>query len=94
MKREELAKELKKIIKTGEISIGLRDAKRIIKSGKAKIIIVANNAIEVPEGNVPVIKFDGDGFELGALCGKPFSTSVITVVSEGKGNLSSMVKRS
>ncbi|NPA75397.1 MAG: 50S ribosomal protein L30e [Euryarchaeota archaeon] len=92
MKREVLAKEMKKIMKTGKIYLGMRQAERAIKNGEAKLLIVANNAPEVPEASVPIIKLDGDGFELGALCGKPFSVAIVTVVSEGEGKLSSMVK--
>lgn len=92
MNKEALAKELKKVIQTGKIYIGIKQAKKAIKNGEAKLIVVANNAPEEIEANVPVIKFDGDGFELGALCGKPFSVSVITIISEGEGKLVSMVK--
>ena len=92
MNRDTLAKELKKIIKTGKIYIGLKQAKKAIAKGEAKLLIVATNAPESISGDVPHVQFDGDGFELGALCGKPFSVSVVTVVSEGESKLSAMVK--
>ncbi len=92
MNKEALAKELKKVIETGKIYLGIKQAKKAIKNEKAKLIVVANNAPENIDSNVPVIKFEGDGFELGALCGKPFSVSVITIISEGEGKLLSMVK--
>ncbi len=93
MDRETLAKELKKVINSGKMYFGMKQAKKAIKKGEAKVIIVASNAPNAIDAeNVPIIKFDGDGFELGALCGKPFSISVVTVVSEGEARLSSMVK--
>ncbi len=92
MNRDTLAKELKKIIKTGKIYIGIKQAKKAIAKGEAKLLIVATNAPESISGDVPQVQFDGDGFELGALCGKPFSVSVVTVVSEGESKLSAMVK--
>jgi len=92
MNRDTLAKELKKIIKTGKIYLGLKQAKKAIAKGEAKLLIVATNAPKELNTEVPQVKFDGDGFELGALCGKPFSVSVVTVVSEGESKLSAMVK--
>ncbi len=92
MNRDALAKEMKKIMKTGKVYLGYRQALKAIKKGEAKLIIVASNAPETIDTDVPVIKFEGDGFELGALCGKPFSVSVVTVVSEGESNILSMVK--
>ena len=92
MEKEIIARELKKIISTGKIYLGLKQAKKAIKTGEAKLIILANNAPEMPKGNVPILKFDGDGFELGALCGKPFSVAVVTIVSEGESKLLGMVK--
>ncbi len=92
MNRDVLAKELKKIIKTGKIYIGIKQAKKAISNGEAKLLIIANNAPEKIDANVPIIEFEGDGFDLGAICGKPFSVSVVTVVSEGESKLSAMVK--
>ncbi len=92
MKKEVLAKEMKNVIKTGKVYLGLKQAKKAIKKGEAKLLIVANNAPEIPEANVPIIKLDGDGFDLGTLCGKPFSVAVVTVISEGESKLSAMVK--
>ncbi len=92
MEKEVIARELKKIMNTGKVYLGLKQAKKAIKKGEAKLIILANNAPEIPGGNVPVLKFDGDGFELGALCGKPFSVAAVTVVSEGESKLLRMVK--
>ncbi len=92
MNKEAIAKEMKKVMKTGKVYLGYKQALKAIKKGEAKLIIVANNAPHRIEADVPVIEIDGDGFDLGALCGKPFSVSVVTIVSEGDSKILSMVK--
>ncbi len=93
--RDVISKEMKKILKTGKVYFGLKQAKKAMEKGEAKLIIVADNCPEkkeVEKWNITKIMFDGDGMELGALCGKPFNISVLTIVDEGEGSLSKMVK--
>ena len=92
MEKEIIARELKKIMKSGKVYLGMKQAKKAIEKGEAKLIIVASNAPEALSADVPILKFDGDGFELGALCGKPFSVSAVTVISEGESKIIGMVK--
>jgi large subunit ribosomal protein L30e len=95
MNREDIRRELKKILKTGKVYFGVKQAKKAIEKGEVKLIIVANNCPEKEEiesWDVPKIMFDGDGIELGAFCGKPFNVSVLTIVDEGEGKLLKMVK--
>ena len=94
MEKETIGKELKKIISTGKVYFGVKQAKKALKNGEAKILIVANNCPEKFEKvNVPRIDFEGDGFELGALCGKPFNVSVVSVIDPGESGLPKMVKK-
>ena len=95
MNREDIRKEIKKILNTGKVYYGIKQARKAIDKGEAKLIIVADNCPEKEEirgWNIPKIMFDGDGIELGALCGKPFNVSVLTIVEEGEGKLLRMVK--
>ena len=95
MNREDIRKELKKILNTGKVYYGIKQARKAIEKGEAKLIIVADNCPEkeeVQNWSIPKIMFDGDGIELGALCGKPFNVSVLTIVDEGEGKLLRMVK--
>ena len=92
MDREILAREIKKVMKSGKVYLGLKQAKKAIEKGEAKMVILANNAPERIQGDIPIINFDGDGFELGALCGKPFSVSALTIVSPGESKILDMVR--
>ncbi len=95
MNREDIRKELKKILSTGKVYYGIKQARKAVEKGEAKLVIVADNCpdkSEIQQWNIPKIMFDGDGIELGALCGKPFNISVLTIVEEGEGKLLRMVK--
>ncbi len=95
MEKDVLAKELKKILATGKVYFGVKQAKKALKRNEAKLVIYASNCPdkrEIEGWNVPKIAFNGDGVELGAYCGKPFSISVVTVVDEGESNILKMVK--
>ncbi len=95
MNREEIRRELKKILKTGKVYFGIKQARKALNKGEAKLLIVADNCPEKKEienWDIPRIMFDGDGLELGAFCGKPFNVSVLTIVDEGEGKLLKMVK--
>ncbi|MCD6275892.1 MAG: 50S ribosomal protein L30e [Thermoplasmata archaeon] len=95
MEKDILAKELKKILNSGKVYFGIKQAKKAIKRGEAKLIIYAKNfpeRNEIEKWELPKIAFDGDGMELGAYCGKPFSVAVVTIVDEGESNILKMVK--
>ncbi len=95
MNREDMRRELKKILKTGKVYFGVKQARKAMEKGEVKLLVVASNCpekSEIQEWNVPKIMFDGDGIELGAMCGKPFNISVLTIVDEGEGRLLRMVK--
>ncbi|OYT59763.1 50S ribosomal protein L30e [Euryarchaeota archaeon ex4484_178] len=95
MNREEIRRELKKILKTGKVYFGVKQARKAFQKEETKLLIIASNCPEKSEmesWDVPKIMFDGDGLELGAFCGKPFNVSVLTIVDEGEGKLLKMVK--
>jgi len=95
MEKDILAKELKKILNSGKVYFGIKQAKKAIKRGEAKLIIYAKNfpeRNEIESWELPKIAFDGDGMELGAYCGKPFSVAVVTIVDEGESNILKMVR--
>ncbi len=94
MDKETLGTELKKIISTGKVYFGLKQARKSIKKGSTKVLIIAENCPEKFENvDVPKIIFEGDGFELGTLCGKPFNVSVVSVIDTGDSALPKMVKK-
>ena len=82
--------------KTGKIQIGASSALQSAKTKKAKLIILASNCPQrIREdieyycrlSEVPVSVFKGNSFDLGALCGKPFAVSALTIREPGDSNI-------
>ena len=82
--------------KTGKIQIGASSALKSAKVKKAKLILLASNCPQKIRADieyycmlseVPVSLFKGDSSYLGALCGKPFEVSVLTIKDPGDSNI-------
>ena len=94
--------ELRMLLKTGKVALGSRKAIKAALLGKAKLIILAENAPEdirndvlryAKLSNIPVYIYKGTSVELGALCGKPFMVSAITVYDPGDSNILDLVRK-
>jgi large subunit ribosomal protein L30e len=82
--------------KTGKIQFGASSALKNVKTKKAKLILLASNCPQsVREdieyycklSEIPVSVYKGESSDLGALCGKPFDVSVLTVKEPGDSNI-------
>ncbi len=89
----DMNRSLRQVVQTGEVHFGVRQAKKAIKSRKAQLIVVPEN---IPEttleelrtiSKVPLVRFAGSNFELGTVCGKPFSVSALTVIEAGDSDI-------
>ena len=83
-------------VRTGKVSYGTNNAIETARTGKAKLIIVASNCPKNVHGSIdyyckfsdiPVVIYGGNGVDLGAICGKPFRVSVITVKEPGDSEI-------
>ncbi len=90
----DLGRALKSAVNTGKVVFGVQQTEKMIKSGEAKLIIVATNCpsdyVVSKSHDVPVYQYNGTNMELGALCGKPFSVSSIAVIDKGASNILSL----
>lgn len=92
---EDINRALRLAIETGKVFIGIEQAESSVKKGIAKLIVVAQN---FPEKflkkieTVSIYKFQGSNIELGAICGKPFPISTLTIIEEGESNILSLAK--
>ena len=92
---------LRVALKTGKVVIGFNKTKKTIQKGKPKLVIIASNApSEISEeikyfcklANVPYYIYNGSGYELGAVCGKPFIVSVMAVEDPGDSEILSFAR--
>jgi len=89
----DINKALKTAVTTGKVLFGFEQTMKAVKAGKTKLIIVSSNC---PEKQMVMIekhkevsfhRFNGTNIELGSACGKPFSVSVLSVLSEGESEI-------
>ena len=82
--------------KTGKIEVGANSAVKSARTKKAKLIIVASNCPQsVREdieyycnlSKIPVSIYKGSSLDLGAVCGKPFEVSALTIREPGDSDI-------
>ena len=92
----DIGRELVNAIKTGKVVLGTRKTLRLVKTGKAKAVVIAANAPpEVREeilyysklSGIPVYIYPGTSSELGMACGKPFVVASLAIVDPGSSKI-------
>ena len=94
--------QLKLAMETGKVRLGSNSAIKLLKLGKAKLLIIANNCPEKVRKDIeyyasftktPIYEFEGSNMELASLCKKPFPVSVITIEDAGESRILEIVRR-
>ena len=101
-KREEhaslqgISKEIRRAVETGKVSFGTKQGEKILLGGKAELIIISTNCQKTTRERIthlsgitqiPILEFRGTGLELGSVCGKPFTVSVMVIQKAGKSKI-------
>jgi large subunit ribosomal protein L30e len=82
--------------KTGKIQLGANSALKSARTKKAKLVIVASNCLQsIREdieyycglAKIPMSIYKGSSLDLGAVCGKPFEVSVLTIREPGDSDI-------
>jgi large subunit ribosomal protein L30e len=83
-------------VKTGKIYFGANSALKSAKTRKVKLIIFASNCPQKTRekieyycklSKIPMSIYNGDRLDLGAVCGKPFEVSALSVREPGESNI-------
>jgi len=92
----DINKAIATTVKTGKVLFGTNNAAKNAKTRKAKLIIVASNCPQKIRGeieyycklsNIPVTIYNGTSIDLGAVCGKPFKVSALTIREPGDSDI-------
>jgi len=92
----DINKAIATTVKTGKVLFGINNAIKNAKTGKVKLIIVASNCPRKSHedieyycklSNIPVIIYNGTSIDLGAVCGKPFMVSALTIREPGDSDI-------
>ena len=95
-------KAIRTAVKTGKVSFGAKSTIENAKTGKAKLIISADNCpkntcedIEYycKLSNVPLIIYKGSSIDLAAVCGKPFIVSALSIKDAGESEILKLIEK-
>lgn len=88
-------------VKTGKVLFGANNVMKSVKTGRAKLVLLAANCPKRIREDVeyyselsavPVIIYNGTSIDLGAACGKPFIVSALTVREPGDSDILKLAK--
>ena len=92
----DINKAIASTVKTGKVWFGANNAIKNIKMGKAKLVVIAENCPKnIHEdieyycklSKIPMIIYKGTSLDLGAVCGKPFMVSALTIREPGDSDI-------
>ena len=95
----DINKALKTAVTTGKVLFGFEQTMKAVNTGKAKLIIVSSNCPDIhlafreKHKKVPFHRFNGTNIELGSACGKPFSVSMLSILSAGNSEILALGKK-
>jgi len=93
----DITRELRNLVSTGEVDFGFKEAVKAAKAKKAKLVIISKNCAKDQAGKIRAIEgiktfdFEGNNFDLGAACGKPFAISMLTVKAAGDSKILDLI---
>ncbi len=92
----DLANDIRLAVDSGKTAIGINTVVDSIKRSTAKLVIIANKNRQgslqdilhmAGIAGIKVINYSANPVELGAICGKPFSVSVLSIIEPGNSNI-------
>ena len=92
----DLATNIRLAVDSGKVALGINKVMDSIRGNQAKLVVAATtNRKDILEdiqhvskiSNTKIVMFQGNSMELGAICGKPFSVSVLSVINEGNSKI-------
>ena len=97
----DINKAIATTVKTGKILFGANNAVKCVKTGRAKLVLLAANCPKSIREDIeyysklsaiPVIIYNGTSIDLGAACRKPFIVSALTVRDPGDSDILKLTK--
>lgn len=89
----DIDKAIRTAVDGGKVELGTRSG---VRAKDAKLVVLSANCSDATrkdvteactKASVPIVVYKGTSIELGAVCGKPFAVSVITVLEAGTSNI-------
>ncbi len=96
MDHAEAGKEIRRAVDTGKVVFGTKESLSALREGEGQLLVLTKNApvLNIEEmihmaalAEIPVYRFNGNGLELGSVCGKPYVISTLLIMAEGKSKV-------
>ncbi|KCV70079.1 60S ribosomal protein [Fonticula alba] len=93
---DSLTSQLNLVMKSGKYSIGHKSTVKTLRTGKAKLLLIASNCPPLRRSELEYIAmlsktnvhhFPGNNIELGTACGKFFRVSVMSITDAGDSDI-------
>ncbi|KAI9725104.1 MAG: 60S ribosomal protein L30 [Chrysothrix sp. TS-e1954] len=84
------------VMKSGKVTLGYKSTLKTLRSGKAKLVIIAGNSPPLRKSELEyyamlsktsVHHFGGSNIELGTACGKLFRCGVMSILDAGDSDI-------
>ncbi|KAK7676208.1 60S ribosomal protein L30 [Cerrena zonata] len=98
--QENINAKLGLVIKSGKYTLGYKSAVKSLRTGKAKLIIIAGNTPVLRKSELEyyamlsktqVYYFQGGNNELGTVCGKLFRVGTLAILDAGDSDILSSI---
>ncbi|KAF0024481.1 hypothetical protein F2P81_023283 [Scophthalmus maximus] len=93
---ESINSRLQLVMKSGKYVLGYKQSQKMIRQGKAKLVILANNCPALRKSEVEyyamlaktgVHHYSGNNIELGTACGKYFRVCTLAIIDPGDSDI-------
>ena len=96
----DIQRQLGLAIETGDVVIGFKESMKVVKTGRAKLLILALNSTkefeklseEAKASGVPTYRFKDSSIDLGVACGRRHPVSVLVVKKLGDSEILDLIK--
>ena len=94
--KPDIEKAINMVVSTGKVKTGYKSVLKSVLNGKVKATIVSNNLPTNVENElirncklseIPIIRYDKSGKDLGAICGRPHKVSTIAILDAGNSKI-------
>ncbi|MDD3178439.1 MAG: 50S ribosomal protein L30e [Candidatus ainarchaeum sp.] len=92
--------QLRNTVDTGKIVLGINETIKECLVGEPKLIVVSSSIKDIKKKqleyyakllNIKMVFYPENGYELGSVCGKPFSVSVLAIIDFGQASIMDVI---
>ena len=97
-----IERAIRKVVDTGEVVLGAKESIASVMDKKTRLVLVAENCPKdlkdkldhyANPSNIHVYNFPGSSMEMGAICGKPYVISMLSIIEVGDSDILELKRR-